>query len=440
MAIKDWPAFCRDCLSDVVADASFSIVAPALADATCPSCGSTRVLAHPELDRLAIAHMDCDAFYAAIEKRDDPSLNDKPLIVGGEVRGVVSTACYIARKYGVRSAMPMFQAKKLCPQAVILKPRHSYYSAVAREIRGFMEELTPLVEPLSLDEAYLDLSGTDRIHHKYPARTMAALAMRIEREVGITVSIGLSGNKFLAKLASELDKPRGFAVIGMAEARSFLRDKKIGIMRGAGKVTQAKLERDGITTIGQLQDADPADLARRYGTTGLWLYRMANAQDSRPVDPGGEMKTISSETTFDKDLSRYPELERILWRQAERVSARAKAKGVAGKTIVLKLKTADFRLRTRSASLEAPTQLADRIFRTAQASLKREADGTRFRLLGVGLSNLTAAAGADPASLIDREGDKRAAAERAMDKIRARFGGDSVGTGRSFRKERPLKK
>ena len=420
--IETWPAFCRDCLSD------------AETDQPCRSCGSTRVIAHPELDRLAIAHMDCDAFYAAIEKRDDPSLNDKPLIVGGEVRGVVSTACYIARTYGVRSAMPMFQAKKLCPQAVILKPRHSYYSAVARQIRGFMEELTPLVEPLSLDEAYLDLSGTERIHHKYPARTMAALAHRIEREVGITVSVGLSGNKFLAKLASELDKPRGFAVIGMAEARSFLRDKKIGIMRGAGKVTQATLERDGFVTIGQLQDADPSDLARRYGATGLWLSRMANAQDSRPVDPGGEMKTISSETTFDKDLSRYAELESILWRQAERVSARAKAAGLAGKTIVLKLKTADFRLRTRSASLEAPTQLADRIFRTAQAALKREADGTRFRLLGVGLSNLAPAEGADPASLIDRQGDRRAAAERAMDKIRAKFGGEAVNTGRAFKK------
>ena len=422
--IEAWPAFCRDCLSD------------AQADQPCPSCGSTRVIAHPELNALAIAHMDCDAFYAAIEKRDDPSLNDKPLIVGGETRGVVATACYIARKYGVRSAMPMFQAKKLCPHAVILKPRHSYYSAVARQIRGFMQELTPLVEPLSLDEAYLDLSGTSRIHHKTPARTMAALAQRIEREVGITVSVGLSGNKFLAKLASELDKPRGFAVIGMAEAKSFLRDKKIGIMRGAGKVTQASLERDGFVTIGQLQDADPAELARRYGATGLWLYRMANAQDSRAVDPDGEMKTISSETTFDKDLSRLADLESILWRQSERVSARAKAYGVAGKTIVLKLKTADFRLRTRSASLDAPTQLADRIFRTAQAALKREADGTRFRLLGVGLSNLAPAEGADPASLIDRQGDKRAAAERAMDKIRAKFGGDSVGTGRAFKKPR----
>jgi DNA polymerase-4 len=422
--IESWPAFCRHCLSD------------ATANAPCPACGSTRVLAHPELNTLSIAHMDCDAFYAAIEKRDDPSLNDKPLIVGGEVRGVVSTACYIARTYGVRSAMPMFQARKLCPHAVVLKPRHSYYSAVARQIRGFMEELTPLVEPLSLDEAYLDLSGTDRIHHRTPAKTMAALAQRIERDVSITVSIGLSGNKFLAKLASELDKPRGFAVIGMTEAKSFLRDKKIGIMRGAGKVTQTTLERDGFVTIGQLQDADPADLARRYGATGLWLHRMANAQDSRPVDPGGEMKTISSETTFDKDLSRLSDLESILWRQAERVSARAKAKSLAGKTIVLKLKTADFRLRTRSASLEAPTQLADRIFRTAMAALKREADGTRFRLLGVGLSNLTTAEGADPASLIDREGDKRAAAERAMDKIRAKFGGEAVNTGRAFKKTR----
>jgi DNA polymerase IV len=421
--VETWPAFCRDCLSDATGTA-------------CPQCGSTRVLAHPELDTLAIAHLDCDAFYAAIEKRDDPSLKSKPLIVGGETRGVVATCCYIARKYGVRSAMPMFQAKRLCPQAVILKPRHSYYSQVARQIRAMMEELTPLVEPLSLDEAYLDLSGTQRIHHRTPAQTMAALQARIEREVAITVSVGLSGNKFLAKLASELDKPRGFAVIGMAEAKSFLRDKKIGIMRGAGKVTQAQLERDGITLVGQLQDADPRELARRYGATGLWLHRMANAEDSRPVDPGGEMKTISSETTFNADLSRLADMESILWRQAERVSTRAKSYGLAGKTVVLKLKTADFRLRTRSASLSDPTQLADRIFRTALPALKREADGTRFRLLGVGLSNLVPASEADPASLIDTQGDKRAAAERAMDKIRAKFGGGAVGKGRGLHDKR----
>ncbi len=421
--VETWPGFCRDCLSDA-------------AEAPCPSCGSSRVITHPEIDTLAIAHMDCDAFYAAIEKRDDPSLKDKPLIVGGETRGVVSTACYIARKYGVRSAMPMFQARKLCPQAVIVKPRHAHYSAVARQIRGLMEALTPLVEPLSLDEAYLDLSGTERIHHHSPARTMAKLASDIEREVNITVSIGLSGNKFLAKLASELDKPRGFAVIGMAEAKSFLRDKPIAMMRGAGKVMQARLERDGLTTIGQLQDADPKELSVRYGATGLWLHRMANAQDSRRVDPGGEMKTISSETTFNSDLSKLADLESVLWRQAERVSARAKTHELAGRTVVLKLKTSDFRLRTRSTSLDSPTQLADRIFRTAQAALKREADGTRFRLLGVGLSNLGPAVGADPSSLIDVTSDKRAAAERAMDKIRAKFGGEAVGTGRAFKKPR----
>jgi DNA polymerase-4 len=332
--------------------------------------------------------------------------------------------------------MPMFQARKLCPQAVVLKPRHAHYAAVARRIREMMQALTPLVEPLSLDEAYLDLSGTQRIHHMSPARTMASLALRIENQIGITVSIGLSGNKFLAKLASELDKPRGFAVIGMAEARSFLRDKPVSMIRGAGRVLQARLARDGLTLIGQLQDADPGALARRYGATGLWLSRMAHAQDHRPVDPGGEMKTISSETTFDRNLSAFGELETILWRQAERVSARAKKLGLAGHTVVLKLKTADFRLKTRSHTLDAPTQLADRIFRTAQASLRREADGTQFRLLGVGLSNLTPAASADPMSLIDRQSDKRAAAERAMDRIREKFGGTAVGTGRDLRPKR----
>jgi DNA polymerase-4 len=264
--------------------------------------------------------------------------------------------------------------------------------------------------------------------------TMAGLALRIERELGITVSIGLSGNKFLAKLASELDKPRGFAVIGMAEAKSFLRDKPVGIIRGAGKVLQARLERDGIRLIGQLQDMDPRQLADRYGSTGLWLARIAQAEDGRPVDPGGETKTISSETTFNSDLSRLADLEAVLWRQAERVSARAKAQGLAGRTVVLKLKTANFRLLTRSTSLEAPTQLADRIYRLAQAALKREADGRRFRLLGVGLSNLAAAAEADPSSLIDPASDKRAAAERAMDRIREKFGGEAVAKGRGLKR------
>jgi DNA polymerase-4 len=422
MTLGDWPAFCRDCLAD------------ARPDASCEACGSTRVLAHPELATLAIAHLDCDAFYASIEKRDDPSLAGLPVIVGGGTRGVVSTCCYIARRYGVRSAMPMFQARKLCPNAVVIKPRMSLYVETARAIRKLMRDLTPLVEPLSLDEAYLDLSGTSRIHGMVPAKTMAKLALAIEEQLGITVSIGLSGNKFLAKLASELDKPRGFAAIGMGEAKSFLRDKPVSIIRGAGKVLALKLERDGFSTIGKLQDADSRDLANRYGATGLWLARIARAEDSRPVDPGGEMKTISSETTFNSDLSSLAELEAILWRQAERVSARAKNYGLAGRTVVLKLKTARFRLLTRSASLDAPTQLADKIFRVAQAALKREANGQRFRLLGVGISNLSPAVEADQTNLLDPLTDKRAAAERAMDRIRAKFGGEAVNKGRGLRK------
>jgi DNA polymerase-4 len=384
------------------------------------------------LHDLSIAHLDCDAFYAAIEKRDDPSLADKPLIVGGGKRGVVSTCCYIARIDGVRSAMPMFKALKLCPKAVVIKPRMAKYVEEGRRVRALMRDLTPLVEPLSLDEAYLDLSGTEKLHGQSPAKTMAALAKRIETEIGITVSIGLSCNKFLAKLASELDKPRGFAVIGAAEAVAFLRDKPVGMIRGAGAALQAKLAKDGITRIGQIQDADQRDLARRYGSTGLWLYRLSHAQDTRAVDPSGEMKSISSETTFDTNIASFDELEKILWRQCERVSARAKAMDLGGRTVVLKIKTADFKIRTRSVSLDAPTQLADRIFRVAREALRRETDGTSYRLLGAGLHNICAASDCDPDDLVDRGAGKRAKAEHAMDKVRARFGGDAVGKGRGL--------
>ncbi len=414
-------AFCRDCLTDAEPKAQ-----------RCARCRGHRILAHAELDALSIAHLDCDAFYAAIEKRDDPSLADKAVIVGGGKRGVVSTCCYIARIDGVRSAMPMFKARALCPHAVIVKPNMAKYVVEGRRVRALMRDLTPLVEPLSLDEAYLDLSGTERLHGRSPAKSMAALAKRIEDEIGITVSVGLSCNKFLAKLASELDKPRGFAVIGQAEAVSFLRDKPVGMIRGAGAALQARLAKDGITKIGQLQDASARDLAQRYGSTGLWLHQASHAQDSRPVDPFGEMKSISSETTFNENVARYDELEKILWRQCERVSARAKALALGGRTVVLKLKTADFKIRTRSVSLDAPTQLADRIFRVARGALKREADGTAFRLLGAGLHNICAASECDPDDLVDKGAGKRAKAEHAMDKLRAKFGGEAVGKGRGL--------
>lgn len=416
-------AFCRDCLADARTNAQ-----------RCDSCGGRRILSHVELGTLAIAHIDCDAFYAAIEKRDNPALRDKPVLVGGSSRrGVVSTACYIARINGARSAMPMYIALQKCPDAIVIKPNMAKYAEASRRVRAMMRDLTPLVEPLSLDEAYLDLSGTDELHERTPAKTLAALSRKIENEIGITVSIGLSCNKFLAKLASELDKPRGFAVIGSAEAISFLRERPVSSIRGAGAVLQARLAKDGITRISQLQDADPRDLAKRYGNTGLWLHRLAHAQDNRPVDPEGETKSISSETTFLDDISRFEDLERILWNQAERVSTRAKKYELGGRTITLKLKTKSFRIRTRSISLDAPTQLADRIFRVAREALRREADGTAFRLLGVGISGLSETGDCDPPDLVDREADKRAKAEHAMDKVRAKFGSDAVGKGRSLR-------
>ncbi len=415
-------AFCRDCLADAADGAT-----------RCAQCRGHRILAHPELHTLTIAHLDCDAFYAAIEKRDDPSLADKPVIVGGGKRGVVSTCCYIARIDGVRSAMPMFKALALCPKAVVIKPNMAKYVVEGKRVRAMMRDLTPMVQPLSLDEAYLDLSGTEKLHGQSPAKTMAALAKRIEVDIGISVSIGLSCNKFLAKLASELDKPRGFAVVGAKEAVAFLRDKPVGMIRGAGAALQARLAKDGITHIGQLQDADERDLARRYGSTGLWLYRAAHAQDSRTVDPSGEMKSISSETTFNENIARYDELEKILWRQCERVSARAKAMDLGGRTVTLKLRTAGFKIRTRSMSLDAPTQLADRIFRVAREMLKREIDGTFYRLIGAGLHNICAASDCDPDDLVDRGAGKRAKAEHAMDKVRAKFGGEAVGKGRGLR-------
>ena len=416
-------AFCRDCLTDVRANAQ-----------RCDSCGSRRIVAHDELDTLCVAHLDCDAFYAAIEKRDNPELRDKPVLVGGgSRRGVVSTACYIARISGVRSAMPMYMALQKCPNAVVVRPNMAKYGEASRAVRAMMRALTPLVEPLSLDEAYLDLSGTEQLHGRSPAKTLAALSKKIESEIGITVSIGLSCNKFLAKLASELDKPRGFAVIGSAEAVSFLRERPVSSIRGAGAVLQARLAKDGIMCIAHLQDMEQRDLAKRYGNTGLWLHRIAHAIDTRAVDPEGETKSISSETTFLDDLARFEDLERILWNQAERVSARAKKYELGGRTITLKLKTKSFRIRTRSISLDAPTQLADRIFRVAREALRREADGTSFRLLGVGISGLSNTDECDPPDLVDHDADKRAKAEHAMDRVRARFGGKAVGKGRGLR-------
>lgn len=398
----------------------------------CPRCGSPRLIAHAELDRLSIAHVDCDAFYASIEKRDDRSLVDKPLIIGGGVRGVVSTCCYIARQSGVRSAMPMFTARKLCPDAVILPPNMAKYVGVSRQVRALMDQLTPLVEPLSIDEAFLDLSGTQTLHKATPAEVLARFTRAVEEQIGITISVGLSHNKFLAKVASDLDKPRGFAVIGKAETVSFLAAQPVDLIYGVGKVFAETLRKDGFETIGQLQQTAPEDLMRRYGETGARLSRLCRGDDARAVSIDGAMKTVSSETTFNTDMAGFDALSTELLALSERLSDRLKSKTLVGDTVTLKLKSAGFRLRTRARHLMIPTQLANVLYETGQQLLAREIDGTAFRLIGIGISGLTEADGVDPADLIEPGLARKAAAERAMDRVRTRFGTDAVIRGKLY--------
>ena len=409
---------CRDCAARV----------PAGRD-RCPACGSPRVLFHPALFALSTAHVDCDAFYAAIEKRDDPALVDRPVIIGGGRRGVVSTACYIARISGVRSAMPMFKALELCPDAVVIRPNMAKYAAVGREVRAQMLALTPLVEPLSIDEAFLDLAGTEKVHRMAPAATLVRFAQRVEREIGITVSVGLAANKFLAKIASDLEKPRGFSVIGQSEAAAFLAPRPVGFIWGVGKAMEARLARDGIRRIADLQGFDEKTLAKRYGSMGSRLFNLARGIDHRRVEPDQPARSISAETTFETDIADLAELRRMLRRLSEKVSARLKAAGIAGHTVVLKLKTTDFKQRTRNRRLADPTLLADRIFRTGDDLLAREADGTAFRLIGIGVTDLVDPRDADPVDLVDDGLGRRAAAERAMDKVRAKFGDKTVALG-----------
>lgn len=444
-AMDTVPALCRDCLTAFVrpiADAGASAGAGAGAGAgpgaggpaRCPACRSPRLLAHPELDDLAIAHIDCDAFFASVEKRDDPGLRDRPVIVGGGRRGVVSTACYLARLSGVRSAMPMFEARRLCPEAVVLAPRMARYAEVSRQIRALMAELTPLVEPLSLDEAFLDLAGTGRLHRATPALMMARLQARIEAETGVTTSVGLSHNKFLAKIASDLQKPRGFAVIGRAETDAFLRPRPLSLIWGVGAATLHALEAAGLRTIGDLCARDHKWLAERFGAQGDRVWRLAHGEDARPVSATRPPRSLSAETTFEADLADLSSLSRHLWDLAETLSARVKAKDLAGRTVTLKLRRSDFRLLTRRQTLGTPTQMADRMYAAALPLLQRETASGPFRLLGIGLSSLTASpVTADIPDLLDTDGARRIAVERAVDAIRKRFGGESIRFGRSVR-------
>lgn len=416
------PSLCRDCIT--------------LFDGgrRCPVCHSPRIISHPELYDLSIAHMDCDAFYASVEKRDNPELRDKAVIVGGGKRGVVSTCCYIARIKGVRSAMPMFQAMKLCPEAVVVRGRMDVYVEVSQQIRAFMRELSPVIEPLSLDEAFIDLTGTARLHGEPAVAQMARLVKRMQDELGISGSVGLSHNKFLAKIASDLDKPRGMSVIGKAETEEFLEHQPVGIIWGVGAATRQTLERDGIRTIADIKRRDRKDLIKRYGSMGERLYHLSRGTDRRRISTSRVLKSISNETTFFDDTADPDILDGHLWRLSEKVADRAKAKEMSGRVVTLKLKTAKFKLVTRRTTMQAPVQMAETIYKTARYLLTNEVAKGPFRLIGVGISDLAdARAAKEIPDLLDPAAPKRAAAEVATDKIRARFGTKAIQKGRGLR-------
>jgi len=413
------PALCRDCGAE-----------PGEAR-TCAACGGHRIVRHAELFALHIAHVDCDAFYASVEKRDRPELAARPVIVGGGTRGVVTAACYVARIYGVRSAMPMFKALKACPDAVVIRPDFAKYVAASRQIRALMGTLTPLVQSLSIDEAVLDLAGTEAVHGAPPAAALARFALAVEREVGVTVSIGLAANRLMAKIAAGRDKPRGFCVIG-AEARDLLAPESVRLLPGVGPALGRRLEALGITRLGQLAALDEREALRRLGEDGPSLVRRARGEDSRRVDPGRETKSVSAETTFEHDLTASEDLERHLWRLAEKVARRLKEGGFAAAGVVLKLKTDSFAIRTRTQRLARPTGLPDTLFAAARALLAREVDGTAYRLIGIGAQPLAAAEEADRPDLADPEQPRRAATQAAIDALRERFGTAAIGRGRGF--------
>jgi DNA polymerase-4 len=414
-------ALCRDCGWTGEAKA-----------ARCPSCASPRTLFHEELGTLSIAHLDCDAFYASVEKRDDPSLRDKPVIVGGGKRGVVTTACYIARMSGARSAMPMYKALKLCPDAVVIKPDFTKYKEASRRIHEKLDKLTPLIQPLSLDEAWIDLTGTERLHGATPAAMLARLQAEIERDIGLTVSIGLAPNKFLAKIASELDKPRGFSAIGAAEAKDFLVSKPVSILPGVGPATVSSLAEIGLRTVGDIAAADLKMLAGRLGSGGLRLHRLAQGQDSRMVDPDQIRKTISAETTFNDDLYKRDALEDELWPLCEKVAKQARKEGVAGRVATLKLRTPDFKIHTRRRTLAIPTQTARTLFQVARELLAAEPGGLSYRLIGAGLTEFVDAetAGSDMFADDERRTLKN---ETAIDALRGKFGAAAVVSGRALK-------
>jgi len=375
-----------------------------------------------------IMHIDMDAFYTSVEQRDNPALKGLPVIVGGaaEKRGVVSAASYEARAFGVRSAMPTSQAKKLCPQGIFLPVRMPRYLEVSAQIMSILKEYTPLVEPLSLDESFLDVTGSEKIFG--PAIAIAKeIKRRIQEATGLTASAGIAPNKFLAKIASDLKKPDGLVEIKEEEVAQFLAHLPIAKLWGVGKATEEVLKGMGILKVGQLATFPAEAIAKNLGKFGLELIALSRGKDDRPVVPHSESKSISQEETFTPDLSDREQMQKFLLEQSEQVGWELRQQKLKGSTVQLKVRYPDFQLVTRSTTLPWPTDQGSEIYQAAIKLLdKTEALKKKARLLGVGISNLILRDYPEQLSFFDSQRKKLEHSTEAMDRIREKFGPDSI--------------
>jgi DNA polymerase-4 len=381
----------------------------------------------------SILHVDMDAFYASVELRDRPELAGRPVAVGGDARrrGVIAAASYAARAFGVRSAMPTAQALRLCPELVLLPADFDKYTAASQKIMEIFLRYTPLVEPLSLDEAFLDVSGCERLLGEAPA-IGRALKADILRETGLVASVGIAPSKFLAKLASELSKPDGFRVIEAHEIRAVLDPLPVERIFGVGERTAKRLEALGVTTVSQLASRPRAEVMREFGASGAWIHDLAHGIDARRVNPRREEKSHGLERTFERDVADREELATVLYEFCEEVSHELRHRGLRGRTVTLKARYADFRTLTRSRTLELPVNLGKRIYAVARELLERVPPGA-LRLLGVQVSNLTDVRAPVQADLFGGEASAAEPGERrlerateALDHLRARFGAGTV--------------
>nr|WP_274388026.1 DNA polymerase IV [Salsipaludibacter albus] len=371
-------------------------------------------------------HADMDAFYASVEQRDDPDLRDRPVVVGGASgRGVVAAASYEARHFGIRSAMPMVQARRLCPDLVVVTPRFDVYRDVSRDVMTILRSFTPLVEPLSLDEAFLDVAGAVRLFGP-PDRIAAAIRTQVHDQVGLAVSVGVAPTKSLAKLCSDMAKPDGLLHVTAEEAPGFLRPLPVSRLWGAGPKTVERLHDYGLRTIGDVAGCDVGLLVRLLGTDrGRGLHDLAHGRDPRRVVPHEPAKSVSNETTFEHDVDDPAELHRVLLRLAAKVGSRLRAAELSGRTVSLKLRFATFKTITRSTTLDVPTD-ATRVIATEATALldALRLERVRVRLLGVGVSNL---ATGDASRQLELDADERwKSVDAVTDAVRARFGGLDV--------------